>query len=582
MRSLTRHVSHRLHHPPARPATGHSSSPNAYTQLAMGKRFRACEACHALKIKCDPSLAEPGCCERCVRTSTTCVPAARRWQRDRIQELEAQVAQLQLALDETRAASVSAGRCTRDTSVGSSDHGSGDKMLAFLDALVDLSAQARALTVYAHHVHSAWPVISLGTGTSDSQILSMRDEFPITLVAILAFALTSHDVQVDAQTQQVLRQRVADVVGAAMTTQACSHDLIQASLVAAFWVRPAFDTNCYRLIALAIDMGVDFGLGGDSMPSSPPAWFGRHRGPLSPGMARSWLGAYVGSKFASISTRRQDAHCWGPSHDSAFNLLEQQPEGNHLLLEITRIAHLQATLANDLALCDANVYRDMNSEIVRASRSAVRERIEAIERNLPPWLAQDHQLRFLRLQSVILSNEPVLHTTSNKAFFGAPYIAARIGVHDFACPDEITPVVQDALLSLVRACHDAIDVVARVPTAELLNLTTLCFASSVTYNLALLVKVHVAVSAPGNSYGQIMTRQQLNVRQAMEKLKQVNAALVALDPRMDNWNTRIIGAAAWLETWLVDYESIVQRFEHTLQRGAAEEAMGSLSPSGFF
>ncbi|KAG9254495.1 uncharacterized protein F5Z01DRAFT_681508 [Emericellopsis atlantica] len=530
----------------------------------MGKRYRACEACHTLKIKCEPSLTGPGCCERCVRTTTVCVPAARRWQRDRIQELEAQVAQLQLALDETRNASVSvsagrstvhegpvAGRSTRATSVGSSEQepaSPGDDILTFLDANVDLSTQARALDVYRQHVDSLWPMISLGAHAD-----SMRGEFPITLVAILAFALPCHDAQIDPQTQQVLRQRVADVLGAAMvgTQQACSHDLIQASLVAAFWVRPAFDANCYRLMALAMDMGVDFGLGGDSMPSSPPTWFARHRGPLTPGMARSWLAAYVGSRLASISTRTGRA-LLGP------------PEGNHLLLEITRIAHLQATLANELA------------------RSALRERLEGIERNLPPWLAEDHQLRFLRLQSVILSNEPVLHTTSNKPFFAAPYIAARIGVHDFACPGEITPVVQEALLSLVRACHAAIDIVTHMPPAQLLTLTTLCFASSITYNLALLVKVHMAVSAPGNSYGRIMTRQQLNVRQAMDKLKQVNAALVALDPHMNNWNTRIIGAGAWLETWLVDYDRIVQRFEDTLQRGAAKEAMDSLSPDGFF
>lgn len=58
-----------------------------------------------------------------------------------------------------------------------------------------------------------------------------------------------------------------------------------------------------------------------------------------------------------------------------------------------------------------------------------------------------------------------------------------------------------------------------MPTAQLVTLTTLCFASSVTYNLSLLAKVHVAVSAPGNNYGRIMTRQQPNVRQAMDKLK---------------------------------------------------------------
>jgi hypothetical protein len=253
-----------------------------------------------------------------------------------------------------------------------------------------------------------------------------------------------------------------------------------------------------------------------------------------------------------------------------------------MLLEICRVVHLQAMVANELALCDPDVYHGVDSELVILSRQTHRERLGVIERRLPPSLAQDHHLHFLRLQSVILSDEPVLHTRSNKTLFGAPYIAARIGVHDFARPCEITPAVQDALLSLVGACHAAIDVVARMPPAQLLSLTALCFASSVTYNLSLLVKVHVAISAPGNTYGRVLTRQQLNLRQAVAKLKQVNSALLELDPHMGNWNTRIIGGAAWLETWLVDYERIIQRFEENLEREAAEEAIDSLSPNGYF
>ncbi|KAI8664709.1 Zn(2)-C6 fungal-type domain-containing protein [Fusarium sp. Ph1] len=65
----------------------------------MGKRLRACEACHNLEAKCEPSINDPSVCERCTRSSLICVPAARRWQRDRIAELEEQVKNLQEILE---------------------------------------------------------------------------------------------------------------------------------------------------------------------------------------------------------------------------------------------------------------------------------------------------------------------------------------------------------------------------------------------------------------------------------------------------------------------------------------------------
>jgi hypothetical protein len=182
----------------------------------------------------------------------------------------------------------------------------------------------------------------------------------------------------------------------------------------------------------------------------------------------------------------------------------------------------------------------------------------------------------------ILVNEPVLHTATNKILFGSPYLSMRIGVNDFACPLQVTETAAIALRSLVEACHLAIDVVLEMEPSAILGQPSLCFGPAVSYTLSILVKVFVAVSAPGNTYSQIMTRDALRIREAMEKLVAVKETLLKLDPHMGNWNTRIIGSVEWLGVWLDDYEGIIQRYETNLEREVAEQEIGVLSPNGHF
>ncbi|KAG5787083.1 hypothetical protein H9Q69_013845 [Fusarium xylarioides] len=119
-------------------------------------------------------------------------------------------------------------------------------------------------------------------------------------------------------------------------------------------------------------------------------------------------------------------------------------------------------------------------------------------------------------------------------------------------------------------------------TSTILSLPSLYFGPAVSYTLSILIKVFVAVSAPGNTYSQILTRETLHVREAMQKLISVKEELLKLDPHMGNWNTRIIGSVEWLGVWLDDYESIIERYEENLQQEVAEQEIEGLSPNGHF
>ncbi|KAH7129112.1 hypothetical protein EDB81DRAFT_906976, partial [Dactylonectria macrodidyma] len=331
-----------------------------------------------------------------------------------------------------------------------------------------------------------------------------------------------------------------------------------------------------QLVTLAHDLSVELGLGGPTMQSSAPAYFFRIQGPLTLGMQQTWLVSWVASTTAAIGLRRAHNFDWGSSHDDALRTLEKE-SSNPLFLEMLYTVRLHAKVAGALELCDVHSFHDINSDLVTTTQAEVRDKLSELS-SRP--LAQGPQLRFWRVLASIYVNEPVLHTDTNKIFFGEPYVAERIGVLEFAHPSEVTRTAESALRSLVEACQLAIELVLHMEPSMVLSLPSLCFGPAVSYTLSIFVKVFVAVSAPGNTFGQVLSRKAIRVREAIDSLVTVKASLLKLDPHMGNWNTRIIGSVEWLEAWLNDYESIIERYEINLEREVAERAIGSLGHNG--
>ncbi|KAL6408653.1 hypothetical protein AUP68_07597 [Ilyonectria robusta] len=555
----------------------------------MGKRSRACEACQALKIKCEASPINPSVCERCTRSGLTCVPAARRWQKDRIAELEEHVRSLQEILDGgSSMQGLSAyGDSTRATSVLSTADGEGMAFstnaassacdsLAFLDARLHHDSQLRCLEVCSTTTRLFWSIIPLVDGSSadgssaTSRLQSMRTEMPTTLLAMFAFAMSPTDAGIGQQTQEELRKKVLETLGlAAVGFENPSHDLIQALLVASLWIRPSLDgnhANSIQLVKLAHDLSVELGLGGPAMQSSAPAYFFRIQGPLPLEMQQTWLVSWVASTMAAIGMRRTHGFGWGLSHHNALCTLKKKTS-DPLFLEILHTVRLHAQIADALELCNPDSFYDINSALVRTTQAEARDRLGELNSKA---LAQDPQLSFWRVLAVIYVNEPVLHTKTNKVLFAGPHVAERIGVLEFAHPIEVTSTAETALRTLVEASQLAIKLVLHMEPRLILSLPSLCFGPAVSYVLFILVKAFVAVSAPGNTYGQVLSRDSLRIREAIGDLMAVNALLLKLDPHMGNWNTRIIDSVEWIAAWLGDYESMIGRYEMNMEREIAE------------
>lgn len=578
--------------------------PKDATMSSTTKRFRACENCHTLKIKCEPSSTKAGVCERCARYSLICAPAARRWQRDRIADLEQQLKSLQEKLDATSlstlgTASVSE-HSTRATSVVASTVDAEDKAapsggfvmpgadeLSLLDAHMDHDAQVRCLDICTVGPGTFWSIAPTG-GTADttSWLAFLRQNMPITMLTIVGFAMSSTDARVSPQTQDDMRRKVVEALGqAAVGLSIPLHDHVQAALIAACWARPSVNdtnANAYQLVKLAQDLGKEIGLGQPEIQPSPAAYFFRIQGPLPLQMKQTWLASWLVSSMAALNMRRQHIFAWGPSHYQAMDAWERGGS-NMAFLEMVYIVDLHAKVADKLRLCDVSTVYDINSDIVATTRAEARDRLD--ELSIRP-LGSDPQLQFWRALAMIYVNEPVLHTATNKSLFSAPYIADKIGVTDFACPAEVTKTAEVALLALVEACHTAINLVSQLDPALILRLPSICFAPAVSYTFSVLVKCYIAVSAPGNTYGRVMSRQSLGVLEAMHKLIGVKNSLLDIDPHMHSWSTRIIGSVEWLGQWLDDYEAILSQYEARVggqnpDAGYAQ-AVGILSQFGFF
>ncbi|KAI1868862.1 hypothetical protein JX265_006841 [Neoarthrinium moseri] len=527
----------------------------------MGKRNRACEECHRLKIKCDVSTYPGGACERCSRNNFECVPAASRLQRDRINELEAQVQELRNALQERSSSSSSA---TPGRSPGNLLESSFPTVLSFLDARIPPTKQQDLLHLFAHRAGAAWPVIRVPL-----ELDRVRAESPILLLSVVVYTVTQETQGTSIDEHDELVRETVHILGDEVIGRGQrSLDLVQALLIAAFWnktARRGQQGSCYQIVQLAADMAIDLGIAGVSLQPSPVAYFSRHEDSASLEARRTWLACFVALSTSSISIRRPNTVPWNAHHQDCLLHLESRGDAFDILLcQIVRIIQLIQEISDQLGLCRLETFVDGNNYNTYASIEALKNKVDVWVSHIPPSLATSLTLKVWGHVAMIHIYELVLHTPTNKASFAAPFIPSRIAVKDFPRPDNIIAPLQKALGAIVHHCHAVIDIASEMDPALALSLPSFCFAPSVVYSLFVLVNVLVAATDPANTYGRCLMRDSFRVEQCGLKLQGLTARMKDLDPTLSCYATRLFDATGWLEEWYKDYNSILQRYEMNL------------------
>lgn len=526
----------------------------------MKKRSRACEECHRLKIKCDLSTSPAGAaCERCSRNSLECVPSAPRLQRDRISDLEAQVEELKRALWEQSSSS-----STPSHSPASQLEDHNASILSFLDVRIPLGRQQDLLHLFTQQAGAVWPVICITTDLDQ-----IREKSPILLLSVLVYTITHNAQGTQLEVHDELVRHTVHILGDEVIGRGQrSLELVQALLVAAFWsktTRKGDQGSCYQLIQLAADMAIDIRIAGPSLQPSPVAYFSQHEDPTSIEARRTWLACFVALATSSFSLRRPNTIPWNAHHQECVSVLESigEPSDIHLC-QLVRIIQLIQEIHDQLFLCHITAFVDGNDYATYAAMDALRNRVDAWATQIPPSLVLSQTLKIWYHVAMVFIYEPVLHTTTNKAAFVAPFIPGRIPVKDFPKPANLIFPLKMALEALVQNCHGVIDTVAEMDPLLVVNISTFSFTPLVLYSLYMLVTVMVAATDPANTYGQCLGRNCFRIEQCGLKLRSLSASMKMLDPTLSCYTTRMIDATSWLEQWYNDYTAILERYETSL------------------
>ena len=524
----------------------------------MGKRNRACEGCHRLKIKCDISISPGLACERCSRNNLECIPAAPRLQRDRISELEAEVQGLRIALRDQSSGTTP----NRSPAQLPDDHNL--KLLSFLDAYIPPSKQQSIIQAFAQQAGAAWPVIRLPT-----KMDRLRTKSTVLLLSVVAYTVTQEAQGIEIELHDELVRETMHTIGDEVIGRGQrSLELVQAMLVAAFWnksTRGGQQGSCYQIIQLAVDMAIDLGIAGHSWQPSPAAFFSRYENPTSTEARRTWLACFVALSASSISMRRPNTVPWNAHHQECLLHLEHKGEPSDILLgQIVRITQLIQEISNQLQLCELAVFVDGNDHTTHNRIKTLVNKVDAWVNQIPLKLASSPTLKVWRHVAMIHIYEVVLHTPTNKASFAAPFIPGRIAVKDFPRPLKIIPSLEGALEAIVQNCHALIDTAAEMDPNLAINLPPFCFTPTILYALYVLVTVLVAATGPENTYGQCLPGDSFHIERCGSKLRRLTAGMVTLDPTMSCFSTRMFDATSWLKEWHKDYIGIIQRYEKNL------------------
>ena len=531
----------------------------------MSSLSRACKACNQLKVRCQPSAADHNACERCLLAGRACVPAdKRRRPRDRIAELEAQVAVLSKALEKQKISSASTTSSPTppqkpvDVSPqeeyamvenvysfgrGADALPAGEAALQFLDDRVSMDAQREALDVYRQRCQHLLPSL-----TDDADLDSMRRDSPIFLFAMVMFSsapsVSSGDIR-----DQLLRE-----VTCLFATEVIAHpgkrpEVVWALLVACFWFRArpgGAQITVHQLAQMSSTLAAQLCTSG----------------PNATRVARLvCLTSFIASSSLALGIRRPDRNAqWTPKHDACLDELSAAAvPSDELFLHVVRGERLCFRVAEAVHLCDPAYRWDLAVDTASRRRTVAEMQTEIDDWTATSCRRTDHKyLLFYRYAAIIYLHEPVLHTPTNKMTFGAPFRSDKMGEADFArpAPDAISGGHVAALYALRDACHALLDLATGDPdVVRFLADSPLPFVAKVFHAALVLAKLHIAVTGPGNTYGAVLRPEELRLAQYPDKVAQLAASCQELNPGA--FNGRIFSCCAGMADWLKSYDARV-------------------------
>lgn len=560
--------------------------------MPVQPRGRACQNCQSIKIKCE--LGAPGGgpppCQRCTRLNKSCVLAPPKRQKDRVAELEAKVAELtkllgaqglQNATLEARDASTSGTgseehsdhevaasskkrkldrsayssnkgqSSTEGPSPMSSGGGDNSETTSRLDSILPLDLQQKVVEEYIKSYQPLLMVVPLASGTQASLL---RKTMPNTLHAIVYIAsvgILSWDLQ-----DRINISLIEDLTTKTIAQCEKSLDLLQAlQLVCLYYRSPRNSTQIplYQLVNIEADLSVDLGFGGNLSPPSLDL-YGMAEGLLGGVKAsRMWLLSFIITQTTALLKRKSNDQGWTSHNDVCLNTIETESvdEGLQSLAQHARATRLLGLISEDMDLNTTLISPVVGTETCQQIMDQLQGQITNWRLQIPLELWST-SLTFTGFYMEVLLYEPVLHTPTNKQSFAAPFLIERLSMTDFPRPT-LTQHHFDAVQSLKSACQNLIDTATTFTGPDLIALPSLLHAPRIAHAAVTLLRLHIAVTVQGNTYGRILRPEDLRTIEYLDKCLEMVVRTNAIDA--EAVMARIVRYADELKKWMLQYEA---------------------------
>lgn len=279
------------------------------------------------------------------------------------------------------------------------------------------------------------------------------------------------------------------------------------------------------------------------------------------------------SSMATI-TRRSKAP-WTQQHTDCLARIRSETEttsSEQPLYQMIDAERLCAYVAYRIGLCEDH----LTSGLI--DRSFLKPQLKS---HIDTWAEGDLNQPSNRLRAfhhhiaTLYLNEDILHTVTNKSTFGAPFLPEKLTPYDFAAL-EVTADRIGALYALTGSCHAALDIVLKLGLDNSSQLLPTSVYARTVYVVFLLLKLYIAITAPGSTYGTVMGSTELRLEIYFDELR----SLSRVNPlnAVESHTTVMLTKVSWLEAWFISYKAIAEEYGRRVNLSPIWLPCGGTSP----
>ena len=205
----------------------------------------------------------------------------------------------------------------------------------------------------------------------------------------------------------------------------------------------------------------------------------------------------------------------------SIEVLESHPEAyasDKLFCQHIKIQHICEEIGLQF-LMDDNTATNISLKDPKVSYAlnVLEGQLRSWKEQIPVEFRESPSLRFFEHVTALYLHEIALHFNHNVEDFRLPFTEESLKSVG-GSSDALTQSQMAALEACLRAAHGILDIMLEFDGATLKTLPMLLFFVRCTYAIVVLIKMHVAVSAPGSELGKVMKPEDMKVEYYMASL----------------------------------------------------------------